>query len=100
MGAGRRPGNERGSGGPTRHGPVSQQGPRRGLSQSGRTSTKAVRHAVHRHDARGHRRRLMSTAFDPRRGLVMVAAEIVGPTASAVVRLALDTGATSTLLND
>lgn len=41
----------------------------------------------------------MSFAFDPDDGLVIVNAELTGPSGSAIVRLALDTGATSTLVN-
>jgi len=37
--------------------------------------------------------------FDARRGLVVVHAELFGPSGSTVLRLALDTGATSTLIN-
>jgi len=38
-------------------------------------------------------------AFDPERGLIVVRAELWGPTGSGVLQLALDTGATSTLVN-
>ena len=41
----------------------------------------------------------MTIRFDPDRGLVVVSAEIAGPAGTAVIRLALDTGATSTLIN-
>jgi predicted aspartyl protease len=41
----------------------------------------------------------MKTRFDSQRGLIIVNAEIVGVSATAIVRLALDTGATKTLLN-
>ncbi len=41
----------------------------------------------------------MSFPFDPQRGLVIVRAELWGPSASVVLRLALDTGATSTVVN-
>lgn len=41
----------------------------------------------------------MSGAFDPQHGLVIVHAQIVGPSGVAVLRLALDTGATTTLIN-
>jgi predicted aspartyl protease len=41
----------------------------------------------------------MSVRFDPRKGLIMVRAELWGPAGSAVLRLALDTGATGTLIN-
>jgi hypothetical protein len=37
--------------------------------------------------------------FDPRQGLVVVSAELFGPLGSGILRLALDTGATSTMLN-
>jgi len=37
--------------------------------------------------------------FDPRYGLIVVRAELWGPAGSAVLRLALDTGATSTMAN-
>jgi len=41
----------------------------------------------------------MSPVFDPREGLIIVHAEIVGPSGTAILRLALDTGATTTLIN-
>jgi predicted aspartyl protease len=41
----------------------------------------------------------MSFAFDPHQGLIIVQAELTGPSGSAVLRLALDTGATSTVVN-
>ena len=41
----------------------------------------------------------MSFPFDPQQGLVVVRAELWGPLGSAVLRLALDTGATSTVVN-
>jgi len=37
--------------------------------------------------------------FDPESGLIVVQTELTGPSGSAVLRLALDTGATSTLVN-
>ncbi len=37
--------------------------------------------------------------FDPQQGLIVVPAELWGPTGSVVLRLALDTGATATLVN-
>jgi predicted aspartyl protease len=42
----------------------------------------------------------MTFRFDARQGLIIVAAELQGPSGIAVLRLALDTGATSTLLNN
>lgn len=41
----------------------------------------------------------MSLAFDSRQGLIVVQAELWGPAGSAVLQLALDTGATGTLVN-
>ena len=41
----------------------------------------------------------MSFPFDPQQGLIIVQAELWGPTGSVVLRLALDTGATSTVVN-
>lgn len=41
----------------------------------------------------------MSIPFDPREGLIIVPAELWGPSGSVVLRLALDTGATSTVVN-
>jgi predicted aspartyl protease len=41
----------------------------------------------------------MTTSFDGQQGLVLVPAQITGPSGIAVVRLALDTGATRTLIN-
>lgn len=41
----------------------------------------------------------MSFSFDPGQGLILVRAEMWGPDGSGVLRLALDTGATGTLVN-
>jgi predicted aspartyl protease len=41
----------------------------------------------------------MSFPFAPQQGLVIVRAELWGPSGSAVLRLALDTGATGTVVN-
>jgi predicted aspartyl protease len=41
----------------------------------------------------------MSISFDGKQGLVVVRAQVTGPTGIAVVRLALDTGATRTVVN-
>ena len=41
----------------------------------------------------------MSFSFNPQYGLIIVHAELTGPSGSAVLRLALDTGATGTLVN-
>lgn len=41
----------------------------------------------------------MSSAFDPRSGLIVVNAELWGPHGSGVLSLALDTGATSTVVS-
>lgn len=41
----------------------------------------------------------MSHPFDPERGLIIVHTELTGPSGSAILRLALDTGATGTLVN-
>jgi predicted aspartyl protease len=41
----------------------------------------------------------VSFRFDPGRGLVIVRAEVTGPAGSVGLRLALDTGATGTLVN-
>ena len=41
----------------------------------------------------------MSYSFNPQRGLVVVQAELFGPSGSIVLRLALDTGATWTMIN-
>jgi hypothetical protein len=37
--------------------------------------------------------------FDPRSGLITVRAEILGPAGTGILRLAVDTGATGTLVN-
>ncbi len=39
------------------------------------------------------------SSFDGRTGLIVVRAEVAGPSGTAVLRLALDTGATQTLIN-
>lgn len=41
----------------------------------------------------------MSIRFDGQHGLIVVRAQITGPSGIAIVRLALDTGATRTLIN-
>ncbi len=41
----------------------------------------------------------MSVSFDGQQGLVVVRVQITGPSGIAVLRLALDTGATRTLIN-
>ena len=41
----------------------------------------------------------MSFPFDPAQGLIVVSAELWGPSGSVVLRLALDTGATGTVIN-
>lgn len=41
----------------------------------------------------------MSFPFDPQYGLIIVRTELEGPSGNAVLRLALDTGATATLVN-
>ncbi len=41
----------------------------------------------------------MKPVFDPAEGLIVVPTKIVGESATAVLRLALDTGATTTLIN-
>ena len=41
----------------------------------------------------------MNFVFDPRRGLIVVSAEIWGPSSSGVLQLALDTGATLTAVS-
>ena len=41
----------------------------------------------------------MSSTFNPHRGLIVVRVELWGPSSNGVVSLALDTGATSTLVN-
>ncbi|MEA2604578.1 MAG: hypothetical protein QOF89_5570 [Acidobacteriota bacterium] len=41
----------------------------------------------------------MSLPFDPEQGLIVVPLELFGPSGSAVLRFALDTGATSTVVN-
>ncbi|MGI0014446.1 MAG: retroviral-like aspartic protease family protein [Nitrososphaera sp.] len=41
----------------------------------------------------------MNFPFDSQYGLIIVRAELTGPSGSAILRLALDTGATGTLVN-
>jgi len=41
----------------------------------------------------------VTCSFDPERGLVVVQTEVFGPSGSIVLRLALDTGATATMIN-
>ena len=41
----------------------------------------------------------MSFTFDPRHGLILLETELSGPAGTGIVSLALDTGATSTLVN-
>ena len=42
---------------------------------------------------------LMTFGFDPSQGLIIVPVRLFGPAGDMIVRLALDTGATSTLIN-
>ena len=42
----------------------------------------------------------MKTRFDPRENLIIVSAKVTGPKDSVVVKLALDTGASSTLIDE
>jgi gag-polyprotein putative aspartyl protease len=41
----------------------------------------------------------MTFPFNPHQGLILVGAEVTGPAGTATVRLALDSGATATLIN-
>ena len=41
----------------------------------------------------------MTYSFNAHRGLVIIPTEVVGPSGSIVLRLALDTGATATMMN-
>jgi predicted aspartyl protease len=41
----------------------------------------------------------MTFSFDPHQGLIMIQAELEGPSGTAILRLAMDTGATGTLIN-
>jgi predicted aspartyl protease len=41
----------------------------------------------------------LTFSFNPQRGLIVVRAELTGPSGSGVLQLALDTGATTTLVN-
>ena len=41
----------------------------------------------------------MRYSFNPQRGLVVIQAEMFGPSGSIVLRLSLDTGATGTMIN-
>jgi len=41
----------------------------------------------------------VSWAFDARQGLIVVQAELVGPSGNIILRLALDTGATTTMIS-
>jgi hypothetical protein len=41
----------------------------------------------------------MDVPFDPQRGLIVIPTRLWGPSADVVARLALDTGATTTLIN-
>jgi hypothetical protein len=41
----------------------------------------------------------MTFSFDPNQGLIIIQAELEGPSGTAILRLALDTGATGTLIN-
>lgn len=41
----------------------------------------------------------MTFSFDPNEGLIIIKAELEGPSGVAILRLALDTGATGTLIN-
>ena len=41
----------------------------------------------------------MSVSFDPAKGLIVIPVELTGPSGNTVVRVALDTGATNSVIN-
>ena len=41
----------------------------------------------------------MSVSFDSAEGLIVIPVELTGPSGSTIVRLALDTGATNSVIN-
>src|SRR5262245_12437760 len=97
VGTGRRSSDFRGPRVASGQGPLPQQGPRRGLSQGRGTSSQAVCLSLHRGDTTGrHRASAMSFPFNLQDRVILVDAELEGPTGSVVLRLALDTGATVT----
>ena len=64
-----------------------------------RLKTAALRVSLYRASARGRRHHPVSHRFDPARPLVIVAAKIEGPASTTGCRLALDTGATRTVIH-
>src|ERR1035441_6099618 len=56
-------------------------------------------HSLHGPDARGHGDCPGNTGFNPQAGLIIVRSELFGPSGSIILRLALDTGATSTMIS-
>ncbi|HEY5866790.1 MAG TPA: retropepsin-like aspartic protease [Candidatus Tectomicrobia bacterium] len=64
-----------------------------------RVWTCPVCHAVYWDAPQGYGNCAMSIPFNPQHGLVIVRAAVDGTSGSAVLRLALDTGATGTVLN-
>ena len=56
-------------------------------------------HAIYGVASQGYGDRAMRVPFDAQQGLVIVRAAVEGPAGAGVLRLALDTGATGTLIN-
>src|SRR4030095_3932923 len=77
----------------------SQQRSRRGLSRGRAVAAQTVCHAVYRDAPAGRRDCAMSLPFNAQHGLIIIHAAVDGPSGSAVLRLALDTGATRTVIN-
>ncbi len=58
-----------------------------------------MRGSLHWRNSRRYGGRIVTYSFNPRRGLILVSTELYGPTGSILLRLALDTGATATMIN-
>ena len=65
-----------------------------------RNTHPTVRPAILGNDPRGPGARPMSFRFDPSHRPILVKAEVTGPVRSLALQLILDTGATTSLLND
>src|SRR3972149_3678822 len=94
-----RPGNRRVPRGLQGETPLPQQRSRRSVSPSRRFAPETFSHPLHGADARGHGDCAVSFPFDAQAGLVIVRAEALGLSGRMVLRLALETGATSTLIS-
>src|SRR5436853_5384690 len=91
--------DQRVAGGPAGQGRLAQQEPGRGVPEGDRAAPSARRLPVHGHDSGECGRRALMTRFNPVSGLIIVVVEVWGPAGSRLARLALDTGATASVMD-